>query len=280
MNIGKFVIEVWSLYNQRLVPMMAAGIAFYFLLGLIPFLFITTALSGFIFRRRPEALSNLSTSLEGLLPPGIGNRILEQIHSAVDNWQTFGILGLIALFFVAMGLFESLDWGINGAMGTRKKVGFLTGRLISLAYVTGAMVFFSLAAVTDYAIQLMLAAPALTDFMSSIHIPRRTFSMATIFVFLIVLYTFIPVRTPKFRRAAIIALLVAAVWAVMQKAGATVTVYISRRHAVYGALAGGALFLTWMYLLSMLILLGATLLEIWGRVPPDSYEHVASEPTE
>jgi uncharacterized BrkB/YihY/UPF0761 family membrane protein len=67
-------------------------------------------------------------------------------------------------------------------------------------------------------------------------------------------------------RALVVAFVVAAIWTVLQKLGATVTVYISRRHAVYGALAGAALFLTWMYLLALLILLGATVLDTWARL--------------
>ncbi len=245
--------------------MKAAGVAFYFLLSLIPFLFITTALCGFLFRRNPQTLDNLSTTLLGLLPPGLGERILTQITTTVDGWQTFGIVGIVALFFVSMGLFEAIDWGINGAMGTRKKVGFLKGRLMFLAYLVGAILFFSLAAVADYLIHLMLATPALENFVDNIHIPRRTFSMAAFFVFLLILYTLIPVRTPKFVRAVAVALGISLVWALLQHLGATVTVYISRRHAVYGALAGGALFLTWMYLLAILILVGAVILDVWDR---------------
>jgi YihY family inner membrane protein len=164
-----------------------------------------------------------------------------------------------------MGFFEAIDWGINGAMGTRKKVGFLKGRLIFLAYLVGAVLFFSLAAVADYVFQLMLAAPALADFVANIHIPRRTVSMAAFFVFLLILYTVVPVRTPRPIRAIVVALAISLVWAILQTLGTKITVYISRRHAVYGALAGGALFLSWMYLLAMLILMGATILDVWAR---------------
>jgi membrane protein len=264
-NIGKSVLEVWMLYTRRLVPMMAAGVAFYFLLGLVPFLFITLAVSGYLFRRNPDAFANLSTNLQGLLPPGLGEKILAQISSAAANWQTFGVLGLVALFFVSMGLFESIDWGINGAMGARKRVGFLKGRLIFLAYVAGAILFFSVAAVADHVFQIVLTAPALEGLASYLRIPRRMFSMGVFAVFLFILYKTIPVRTPKFYRGIVVAMAIAAIWAYLQKIGTSLTVNITRRHAIYGALAGGTVFLTWMYLLALLILLGATILDVWER---------------
>jgi len=244
---------------------MAAGLAFHLLLGLIPFLFITAALAGFVFQHQPVSASNLYDTLLGLLPPGAGEAVLENIASLVQSWKGFGILGLISLFFVAAGLFESIEWSINGAMGARRKVGFLHRRLLTLAYVMGAMLFFSVAAVGDYAFQLLLAAPGLAELTAGVQVPRRAFSMGAFAVFLLILYLSIPARRPQFLRALITSVVVAAVWALFQKLGATVTVYISSRHAVYGALAGGALFLTWMYLLAMFILLGALALDVWSR---------------
>ncbi|HET6463362.1 MAG TPA: YhjD/YihY/BrkB family envelope integrity protein, partial [Candidatus Krumholzibacteria bacterium] len=132
-------------------------------------------------------------------------------------------------------------------------------------YVMGALLFFSVAAVGDYTFQLLLAAPGLKSLAASIHIPRRAFSMGAFAVFLLILYLSIPARRPQIVRAITMALIVAGAWAILQKLGATVTIYISRRHAVYGALAGGALFLTWMYLLATLILLGALALDVWAR---------------
>jgi membrane protein len=250
--------------------MMAAGIAFYFLLGLIPFLLITTAVSGYLFRRNPDAFESLSRNMLTVLPPGLGIKILETVDSTVASWQTFGVLGLIALFFVSMGLFESIDWGINGAMGTTKRISFIKGRLLFMAYVFGAVAFLALGAMADYTLNLLLAAPKFDPVAS--YIPRRAFSMGGVALFLFILYITIPVKTPKWYRALIVALVVAAVWAYIKQMGASLTVYISRRHAIYGALAGGTVFLTWMYLWSMMILMGATILDVWRRMTSDPPE--------
>jgi len=249
--------------------MMAAGMAFYFLLGLIPFLFITTAITGYLFRNNPGFFSHVSTNLLALLPPGLGERILSQIGSAASNWQTLSVLGLLSLFLVAMGVFESIDWGINTAMGERKKVGFLKGRLVFAAYVTGAVIYFSLAAVANYAFELALASPGLASL--NAHIPRRAWSMAAMALFLFILYMTVTVRTPAFHRALLVSFGVAGIWAGLQKAGAVLTVYISRRHAIYGALAGGTVFLTWMYLFALTILIGATVLDVWERTVKDGW---------
>jgi YihY family inner membrane protein len=250
--------------------MMAAGVAFYFLLGLIPFLLITTAVSGYLFRRHPDAFESMSANLLAFLPPGLGDKVLSTVDSTVANWQTFGVLGIIALLFVSMGLFESISWGINGAMGKAQRMGFLKGRLVFMAYVFGTIVFLSLGAVANYTVSIFMAAPAfepITDY-----IPRRAFSMFGIWVFIFILYMTIPVKVPKWYRAVIVAFAVAGVWGYLQKIGASLTVSITQKHAIYGALAGGTVFLTWMYMLAMIILMGATVLDVWRRMTSDPPE--------
>jgi membrane protein len=265
LTIGRIIHEIRVLFAQRLVPLMAAGLAFHLLLGLIPFVFITASAAGFVFKNHAVSETSLYDTLLGLLPPGAGEAVLSNISTLVQSWQGFGILGLISLFFVAAGLFESIEWSINGAMGSRRKASFIRKRLNTIIYVICAMLFFSVAAVGDYAFQLLLAAPGLKNLASAIHIPQRAFSMSAFAVFLLILYLSIPARRPQIWRAVAMALVVAGAWAVLQKLGASVTIYISRRHAVYGALAGGALFLTWMYLLATMILLGALALDVWAR---------------
>jgi membrane protein len=253
--------------------MMAAGVAFYFLLGLIPFLLITTAVSGYLFRTHPEWLDQMSTNLLAILPPGLGAKVLGTVGSTVANWQTVGFLGVVALLFVSMGLFESLDWGINGAMGTTKRMGYLKGRLVFMAYVFGTIAFLSLGAVADYAVNIVISVPAFDPVAS--HIPRRAVSLAGIWLFVFILYMTFPVRTPKWHRALSVAFVVAAAWGYLQRIGASLTVSISQKHAIYGALAGGTVFLTWMYMLALIVLMGATILDVWRRmrsVPPEPCE--------
>ena len=250
--------------------MMAAGVAFYFLLGLIPFLLITTAVSGYLFRTHPEWFDHMSTTLLNVLPPGLGERVLGTVDSTMSNWQTLGFLGIVALLFVSMGLFESIDWGINGAMGTAKRMGFLKGRLVFMAYIFGTIVFMSLGAVADYTVSIVMAVPAFEPV--SEHIPRRAFSMAGIWLFMFILYMAIPVRTPKWYRALIVAFAAAGVWAYLQKVGASLTVSITQKHAIYGALAGATVFLTWMYMFALIVLMGGTILDVWRRMRSDPPE--------
>ena len=252
---------------------MAAGLAFYFLLGLIPFLFIIAATSGYFLKNNPGIYQQITVNVSEMLPPGIGDKLLTEIQSAAGNWQALGALGLITLVLVAMGLFDALDEGINAVMGTKKKIGFLTGRVVSLAYVVGAILFFSVAAVAGYSLDLFGALPFFQNHPKLIDVPGRYFSVWVFALFLLALYMTLPVKPPRWTRAIVISIAVAGAWTILQKLGTFITAGIMRRQAIYGALAGSAVFLTWMYLLSLLILLGARILDFW-RAP------VRTEPPE
>jgi membrane protein len=250
--------------------MIAAGLAFFFLLGFIPFLFIIAATSGYFLKQNPGIYQQTTSYLLEILPPGLGEKLLSQIESAAMNWHALGALGLVTLVLVAMGLFDALDEGINAVMGTKKKVGFLRGRIISFSYMVGAILFFSIAAVAGYSLNLFAALPVFQNHPQWVDIPGRFFSIWVFAAFLFILYMTLPVKTPRIWQAIVIALAVTAAWSVLQRLGTFITAGITRRQAIYGALTGAALFLTWMYLLALLILLGARILDFWRgtREPP------------
>ena len=263
-NTSAAIRGSWHGLFERRIPLMSAGLAYYFLLGLIPLLFILAATGAYFLKNNPGIYNELSTAVNDFLPPGMGAKILPHVASAAGNWQGFGVLGLIGIVFVSMGLFDALDDGINAAMGTKKKVGFLTGRILSLAYVIGAILFFSIAAGAGYTLKLFAALPFFQEHPTLVEMPGRYFSMWVFGVFLLALYMTLPVKTPKFIRAVVVVVIVTAGWSVLQRLGTYITAGITRRQAIYGALAGAAVFVTWMYLLAFLILLGARILDFWG----------------
>ncbi|UCG53464.1 MAG: YihY/virulence factor BrkB family protein [Candidatus Latescibacterota bacterium] len=262
-GLGRAVQRAWDGFFERRVPMMAAGLAFYFLLGLVPFLFLVAATSGYFLSTSPGILDQINVTLLEILPPGIGEKLLTEIQSAASNWEALGALALVSLILVAMGLFDGLDEGINAVMGTKKKVGFLKGRIISFAYIVGAILFFSVAAVAGYSLKLFETIPFFQRHPALIEILGKYFSVWVFAVFLLALYMTLPVKTPKLLHAIIVALAVTGAWSILQRLGTYITAGISRRQAIYGALAGAAVFLTWMYLLAILILLGARILDFW-----------------
>jgi membrane protein len=268
---------------ERRVPMMAAGLAFYFILGLVPFLFLFAATSGYILRANPDMLAQINANVLELLPPVVGEKLLSQVERAASNWQALGLVGLGSLVFVAMGLFDGLDEGMNAVMGSRKKMGFLKGRILSLAYIVGAILFFSVAAAAGYSLNLLEALPAFQKNPTLIQFIGKYFSSWVFALFLFILYMTLPIKTPRFFQAALISLAVAGAWSMLQRLGTFVTAGLSRRQAIYGMLGGTAVFLTWMYLLAFLILLGARILDFWRGTPrptptdADEYAQVSAD---
>ncbi len=252
---------LWLGFERRLGPLLSAAVAFYFLLGLIPVLFLTAAAASFFLGQNPQAFRALEHSLLGFLPPGLGKEIFWQIQTAATRWKAFGAFGILSLFFVAMGLFDALDLGINRMMDLRKHVGFLRGRLLALLYVLGALAFFSVAGAVDYLVGVL--SPLLP--VRLLGPVGQMVSFLAFGVFLLILYQVFPSRRPRFHRSGTVALGVAIAWFVLQRFGTRITAGVLRRQAIYGILAGATIFLTWMYLLAFLILMGARVLAVWEQ---------------
>lgn len=261
--VPRTIRDSWRGLIERRIPMMSAGLAFYLLLGLIPFLFIVAAIAGYFLKHNPGIYNELSATVIEFFPAGMGANLIPHIAEAAGNWKGFGALGLFSMVLVAMGLFDALDEGINAAMGTRKKIGFLHGRMLSFAYVIGAILFFSTAAAAGYGIKLFGTLSFFREHPVIMELSGKYFSVWVFGIFLLAVYLLLPARSPKFLHAIVIAIIVTAAWSILQKLGAYITAGITRRQAIYGALAGAAVFLTWMYLLAMLILLGARILDLW-----------------
>lgn len=252
---------LWVGFDRRLGPLLSAAVAFYFLLGLIPVLFLTAAAASFFLGQNPQAFQALEHSLLGFLPPGLGKEIFGQIQAAATQWKAFGAFGILSLFFVAMGLFDALDVGVNRMMDLRKHVGFLRGRLLSLLYVLGALAFFSMAGVADYIVAVL--SPMLP--VRLLGPLGQLVTFLAFALFLLIVYQVFPSRRPTFARSTGVAVGVAVAWFGLQRFGTWITAGVLKRQAIYGILAGATIFLTWMYLLAFLILMGARILAIWDR---------------
>ena len=64
----------WHGFFERRVPMMAAALAFYFMLGLIPFLFIMAATSGYFLKNNPGISDQVSSPSQSGSGPRQRNR--------------------------------------------------------------------------------------------------------------------------------------------------------------------------------------------------------------
>src|SRR2546426_9436860 len=121
---------------------LAAMIAYFALLSLVPLLFLALALLG-LFGRADES-SYLVTELKRALPGSSVSSIVDVIRTIQRNAATLGIIGGAALLWTSLSLFSVLESAFNIVYG-RPNRPFLRGKGLAALLMVGSLVTLFLA---------------------------------------------------------------------------------------------------------------------------------------
>jgi membrane protein len=111
-------------------PHLAAMIAYFALLSLVPLVFLALALLG-LFGRVDES-TYLVTELNKILPAASISQIVRVVNQIRDNAATLGVIGGIFLLWTSLSLFSVLESAFNIVYGRPNRgAGDSHGHLLS-----------------------------------------------------------------------------------------------------------------------------------------------------
>jgi membrane protein len=257
---------LWRTYEQLQedrVLSIAAGVVFYGLLALFPAVTALVSLYG-LFAQSSTIQDHLAF-LTTLMPAAAVTIIDEQIARVVSKGNTqlgFGFLiGLgIALWSANAGMKALID-ALNIVYEEDEKRGFFKLNLVALAFTLGAILALLFASGAVVALPLLLDSLGLGRLTSLlINYGRWPILILGLIVGLAVLYRYGPSRRePKWQWVSVGSLLASALWIA---ASAALSLYLEKYahyDATYGTLGTAIGLMTWMWMTSVVILLGAEL---------------------
>ena len=243
------------------VPMLAAGVAFFAFLSLFPAMIALITVWGLV--QSPQQAAQQAESLTQGLPETASRLITRQLESIAADGSgalTFGlVVSLLLALWSASGGTANLIKAVNVAYDEDETRGFVKLRGLALLLTLGAIVFV-IASVT-----LVAVVPPVLDalglgIVGSIlaQVARWVLLVALVAVALAVVYRFAPDRDdPKLSWASLGAVVATVVWII---GSIGFSIYVSRFGSygeTYGAIAGVAILMLWLFLTSYIILLGA-----------------------
>lgn len=249
--------------NNDRVMTEAAGITFYALLSLFPGLTALVSIYG-LFADRATIQSHLA-DLSGFLPEGgmtIINEQLERLVSSPQQALGFGaIVGLLAALWSANQGTKAMMDALNIVYEEEEKRGFIYRTALSLGMTFGALIFVMVAMVG------VIVVPIVLNFLwlgqgveTAISLARWPILLIAITLLLAVLYRYGPSREPaRWRWVSYGGIFAAVAWALVS---AGFTFYVGRfgnYDATYGSLGAVIGFMTWIWLSSIVVLVGAEL---------------------
>ena len=255
------------------VGYMAAALTYYAFFSVFPLLLLAVTLSG-LFLNPEDAQLFIFNNVARVAPGSISlfESVLNEALKSRNNAGWLALVGLATLAFSASGAFDALDKAINRAWSSEKTPNFLAGKLSSfvMMLVVGALL------VLTVLVSAILTATRQAASYAVGHMPGESIfwqvintsaSLAIVFLGFTLLYRFVPRCDVDFRDVWLASIMTAIAWTVAKEGFAFfVGTSFANYNAVYGTLGTVIALLTWIYISSIIVLMGAEFCSETARV--------------
>ena len=271
---------LWRTYedmNKDRILAVAAGVTYFGILALFPAITALVSMYG-LFADALTINDHLAT-LSGIMPGGATEIIAEQVKRIAS--QGGGALGFA--FFIGLGLalwsanagMKAMFDALNVAYDEEEKRGFFSLNLRSLTFTLGAIVFILLAVGAIVVIPIVLnfvGLGAVAEWL--LWLARWPALLAGVVLGLAVLYRYGPSRDKaEWKWITPGSLLAAVVWLIASMAFSYYVANFGNYNETYGSLGAAIGFMTWMWLSTTIVLVGAELnAEIEHQTAKDTTE--------
>jgi membrane protein len=240
------------------VPSYAAAMVYYGLFSLFPLLLLFMSLAGLALQSNEAARDQIMSVVVGLLPQG-QDQLRQVIAGVIDAKGIAAGVGILTLLWGALGWFQVIDVNVNQIWGVEKPRAFLKGKLFALVMVAAIGIVALASWVATAAIGVL--ASFTTVIPGSVLLWQgmvSVLSVVTLAGAFYVLYRYTPRRRIDFADIWPAALATAILWEVTRR---IVAFYLEKNNMIsgYGPIGAAMALLFWIYVASILILLGAEL---------------------
>ena len=252
---------------------MAAAIAFYAVLSLIPFLLLLFSIAGFILKGvgeqygDPQSLfSHLETYIQAVVP-FMGADVLDQLRNMAVHRQFLGVTGLLMLFITAGLVFRTMEVSFARIFGTRPRPVFVTHALFAVFALVVVLLFLGLHLLGSFSGSLISAHDTstgreLANFLRTHSLLRHGVTLLSAAIVFFVLQKAFNREKVRLRHLLAGAGLFAILWIIAAKAFGYYTRHIAQFSFLYGSLAALAVVVVWIFYAACVLLLCSQFIEV------------------
>jgi len=239
---------------------LASGIAFQVLLCLIPIALLILSFAGSYLFSHERVMEQLGRYLEQAAPT-LDAGLRENVLEIVDHRGATGIVGTVALLWIATSLFSGLRFALNAVYRVPTQRGTLHGLAFDLGMVALSAATFlvsvGLTAAIEYLRRVQTAIfPAAPGILLQLSLSYLVpFLLAVVLCFQI--FHLVPNRRVCTRSALWGALFTGVLWEVAKHLFKWYVLTFKGYSLVYGSLSAAAAVLVWTYYSAAVLLLGA-----------------------
>ncbi|MFL6815562.1 MAG: YihY/virulence factor BrkB family protein [Bradyrhizobium sp.] len=271
------LVRTYEQFNQDRLLAVAAGVVFYGLLALFPA--ITALVSSYALFAKPSTINDHLSLLSEVLPAGAFDIVKDQVGRVLAK-------GDLKLGTAFVGSFLLAVWSANGGMKAiidalnvvydeTEKRGFFKLNAVSLAFTFGGLIAVLVAIGAVVALPIILSVIGLGSITDALfRIGRWPLLIAMMLFGLAVLYRFGPSRrSPQWRWLSVGSIFATLTWLAGSGLLSFYLANYANYDATYGSLGAAIGLMIWMWMSTIVVLLGAELnSEIEHQTAVDSTE--------
>lgn len=255
---------MWKATTEDRVPLVAAGVAFYSFVALVPTVFVLLSVYGFV--ADPADVRRLVHDTLAAAPAEVRRLVLaqlnERIHATATSVSIRAVVGGLLALWAASGAIARLIEAVSLAVDQEPRAEGFRLRIRAV----GATVVAAVGAAVAVGVVTVLPLVVPDAWRDVVGIARWPVLFAVLVVALALLYRYAPSRPDRSRRVSTPgALVAAAVFVVASILMAVYSSHFARFHQTYGSLSTSVVTLLWLYLGAYAVVLGAEIDAELGR---------------
>jgi membrane protein len=257
----KIVKQAWAAAKEDRLPLVAAGVAFYAFLSIIPTLIAAVLIYGLV--SDPSEVANQVATYASALPTSAQELLTEQMTTLAETpRQSLGIglvIALVVALWSASNGTTNMIMAVNHAYGGDQDRGFVKRRAMGLLFTVGAIVFVLVALALVAALPPIIDALELPGWVGIlVEIARWIVLLLAVLTALGVLYRWAPEHgSGRWKWLSFGAIVATLIWVAVSVGFSIYVDNFGSYAETYGSLAGGVVLLLWLWLSSYAALFGA-----------------------
>ena len=245
-------------FREDRLGLTASSLTFTTTLALVPF--ITVALAVFtafpMFAKFQDVLQKWL--IESLVPDNIARQVLGYLNQFAGKASKLGVVGLLALLATALALVFTIDRTLNNIWRVRTSRPFAQRVMVYWACITLGPVLLAVSlSMTSYAVSFSQG--LVGDMLGSLSLLLNIFQFALVAGGMAALFRFVPNTHVRWGHAWIGGVFVSAGMELAKRGLALYVSSVPTYSVVYGAFATLPILLVWIYVVWVIVLLGAAL---------------------
>ncbi|MDM8102174.1 MULTISPECIES: YihY/virulence factor BrkB family protein [Oceanobacillus] len=279
MDIKQFGKDFMKRFTENNTTLLAAALAYYFLLAVFPLLIVGFAIIPYFNISPEDAVEFLGSILPQELAATFEENIISLVETPRGGLLTVGILGTIWSASNGINAFIKVS---NQAFEVEETRSFIKARGIAILLTIGVL----LAAISS--IILLVFGDAIINFLISfigisegtgfiLQISRLVMVIVIVTIILLGLYRFAPNKRLPFRHILPGTLTASILWLVSSFAFSIYVSNFGNYSATYGSLGGIIILMIWFFLTGIILLVGALLNSMYHQKKIDDATEAKKE---